>query len=86
MQEVCFCGRIGHPLDRQLIYIEQADGGLLSAACPQCGRIDNLDWLHPSDRLAMVRRATAGMLHAIQSGHGAAVLQPSHATRALAPR
>jgi hypothetical protein len=64
MQEVCFCGWIGRPLDRQLIFVEHDGGGTLSAACPQCGRTDDLTWLHPAERQMMVRRATAGMLHA----------------------
>lgn len=72
MHEVCFCGWSGQPTDRQLIFVDDGPSLSLRAACPRCGRGDDLAWLHPADRMAMLRRAARRVsgAGASQSGTG----------------
>jgi hypothetical protein len=51
MGEACFCGWFGELADHVLVQLESGDGGL---ACPECGRVDTLDWLSPDQREALL--------------------------------
>jgi hypothetical protein len=55
MLEACFCGSF-HPIDARVVIFTPE--GEFTTTCPACGRRDQLGWLTPEDRLAMMKRST----------------------------
>ena len=54
MTEICFCGWSGDMADKVLVMIGEGSGVL---CCPQCGRLDTLDWLPLNARIALLHEA-----------------------------
>lgn len=54
MQEACYCGRTGEIADREPV---ATDDGRQALRCPQCGRVDHLDWLPEDTRKLVVQEA-----------------------------
>jgi hypothetical protein len=68
MREVCFCGWSGHPSARRFA---RSSHGHIVAACPSCGRLDDLEWFSQTDRQLLHQRISRGAVYsANQPGRG----------------
>jgi hypothetical protein len=54
MTEVCFCGWSGELADKDVVILDESKG---ARCCPRCGHVDDLDWLGPAARNALLQTA-----------------------------
>ena len=54
MSEACFCGWTGATTEKQPVPLGDGTWGL---RCPDCGRVDRLEWVAPAGRLTLLQLA-----------------------------